>query len=146
MAFMEPKCCYAICLQEGFSVVCTHAVMSYLKFSVISPKTAHRFCYCFALYCQLNAHPSTGCFEENLRTINFLAQARQHQLFLSSLPQASHPLMEFLGFEQSDIMILDWVRRRACLPLSLSLQPFSTPIPRHEWCIAARELPDLGGG
>lgn len=37
--------------------------------------------------------------------------------------------MEFLGFEQSDIMILDWVWKRACLPLSLSLQPSPPPSP-----------------
>lgn len=38
-------------------MVCTHAVMSYLIISVISQKTAHRFCYCFVLSLSIKRWP-----------------------------------------------------------------------------------------
>lgn len=78
-------------------MVCTHAVMSYLKIiSVVSPKQHVGFVVTLHCHCQLNDDPSTGCFEETLRVINFFAPARQHQFFLHPLPLVSHPLVEFL--------------------------------------------------
>lgn len=128
-------------------MVCTHAVMSDLKISVISPKTGHRFCYCFVLSSSIKRWPPPLAALKKIY-VQLTSWLKVDNINSSCAPCLWLLILWWNSWDLSNLTLWFWTGYGGELasPFPCLPSPSPPPIPRHGWCIVARELPDLGGG